>query len=305
MIYVITSAIKDSINIKDKKKNYTYKTILKIGYTNDKTPEKRFTSYEVANPSYDILYTIPNCTEDDEKKLHYYFEKYKYDYGDEWFYYEDEIIEFFDTHKTKESIDKLGLVKKPKKPKRPKSESTLFKEELAKWLKDNNTTLSDIVKKVLIIFTAVEVNGLKVFYDKMKFLCNTLYFNRDKSISDKDIELILSKLPYNYSKYLTTLGPDRCRANGYNITKIRKELEDINLKDIKANLKSKILSEFKVGGRYLMSDIKEKLGVIYSSLSYTKTPKATDLGDYFEVKKCLIIVDGKKTNGFEILGEKS
>ena len=35
MIYIITSAIKDNVDIKDKKKNYTYKTILKIGYTND------------------------------------------------------------------------------------------------------------------------------------------------------------------------------------------------------------------------------------------------------------------------------
>ena len=305
MIYIITSAIKDSVNIKDKKKNYTYKTILKIGYTNDVTPKKRFTSYEVANPSYDILYTIPDCTQDDEKKLHYYFEKYKYDYGDEWFYYEDEIIEFFDTHKTKESIDELGLVKKPKIPKRPKSESTLFKEELAKWLKDNNTTLSDIVKKVLIIFTAVRVKGLILFPDKLKFLCNTLYFNRDKrSISDKDIELILSRLPLDYSKYLTTLGPDRCRANGYNITKIRKELESTYLKDIKANLKSKILSEFEVGKRYLKSDIKEKLGVTYSSLSYTKTPKATDLENYFEVKNCKISNGSKMRDGFEILKEK-
>ena len=302
MIYIITSAVKDSVNIKDKKKNYTYKTILKIGYTNDKTPEKRFTSYEVANPSYDILYTIPDCTEDDEKKLHYYFEKYKYDYGNEWFYYEDEIIEFFDTHKTKESIDELGLDKKPK-PGRPKADSTLFREELAKWLRDNNTTLSDIVKKVLIIFTAVEVNGLKVFYDKMKFLCNTLYFNRDKSISDKDIGLILSKLPYNYSKYLTTLGPERCRANGYHLTEIKNEFESTYLKDLD-NLKSKILSEFKVGERYLKSDIKEKLRGIYTSESYTKTPKANDLEDYFEVKGCLILKDGKKSAGFEILKEK-
>ena len=35
MIYIITSAIKDNVDIKNKKKNYTYKTILKIGYTND------------------------------------------------------------------------------------------------------------------------------------------------------------------------------------------------------------------------------------------------------------------------------
>jgi hypothetical protein len=72
-----------------------------------------------------------------------------------------------------------------------------------------------------------------------------------------------------------------------------------------ANLKSKILSEFKVGEKYLMSDIKEKLGVIYSSFSYAKTPKATDLGDYFEIKKCKVSIEGKRVPAFEIIKEKS
>ena len=130
----------------------------------------------------------------------------------------------------------------------------------------------------------------------------TLYI-RDKSISDKDVGLILSKLPYNYSKYLTTLGPDRCRANGYHLTEIKNEFESTYLKDLDS-LKSKILSEFKVGGRYLRSDIKEKLKNIYKSESYSKTPKANDLEDYFEIKECKISKDGKKSAAFEILKEK-
>jgi hypothetical protein len=117
------------------------------------------------------------------------------------------------------------------------------------------------------------------------------------------MSVILDQIPLTYKNIYLTLGPDRCRANGYNITKIRTEFDAkflINLED----LKSKILSEFKVGERYLRSDIKEKLGVIYTSLSYTKTPKANDLENYFEVKSCLILKDGKKSAGFEILKEK-
>ena len=59
-----------------------------------------------------------------------------------------------------------------------------------------------------------------------------------------------------------------------------------------------------MGKRYLKSEIKEKLKEIYSSLSYTKTPKANDLENYFDVKECTILKDGKKSAGFEILKEK-
>ena len=39
---------------------------------------------------------------------------------------------------------------------------------------------------------------------------------------------------------------------------------------------------------------------------FLKTAKASDLEDYFDVKKCTIYSkDGKKTNGYEILSLKN
>jgi hypothetical protein len=152
----------------------------------------------------------------------------------------------------------------------------------------------DIVNNVQKFLSGFE--KLTVFSDKLKFLCESKF-------NEEEMSVILDQIPLTYKNIYTTLGPDRCRANGYNITKIRKEFEDTYLKDIK-DLKSKILSEFKVGERYLKSDIKEKLGVIYSSFSYTKTPKANDLEDYFEIKNCTIAKGEKRCNGFEILKEK-
>ena len=267
-------------------------TSIKIGYTEDKNFNIRMQSYKTHYPFYELLYTIPDCTEDDEKKLHYYFRKYNKE--TEWFEESEEIIEFFNTHKTKESIDKLGLVKKPE-PKRPKfkAKSTLFREELARWIKDNDATLSDIVKKVLKSFLK-----RKGFYYIMKFIC-------ENKVSEDEIELILSKLPDRYKDFYTTLGPEKCKANGYKLSNIKAEFESTYLKDLDLDsLKSKILSEFKVGEKYLKSEIKEKLRDIYTSESYAKTPKANDLEDYFEIKDCLVSKDGKKSHGFEIIKEK-
>ena len=274
-------------------------TSIKIGYTKDKNFNKRMKSYKTHNPFYELLFTIPDCTQEDEDNLHFYFRKYNKE--TEWFEECEEIIEFFNTHKTKESIDKLGLSRDLFRCKSGgiKAESMLFKAELARWIKNNESTLSDIVKKVLKY-----VIKRDDFYYVMKFICENIYFNENEKVSEDDKELILSELPLDYSKYLTTLGPDRCKANGYHITRIMKEF-DTKYKTNFANLKSKILSEFKVGEKYLKSDIKEKLGIIYSSLSYTKTPKANDLENYFDVKGCTVLKDGKKSAAFEILKEKS
>jgi hypothetical protein len=130
----------------------------------------------------------------------------------------------------------------------------------------------------------------------MKLLC-------ESGLDEEEMSVILDQIPLTYKDFYTTLGHDRCKANGYHITRIRKEFESTYLKDLDS-LKSKILSEFKVGERYLRSDIKEKLKEIYVSESYAKTPKANDLEDYFEIKDCLISKDGKKSHGFEILKKK-
>ena len=64
----------------------------------------------------------------------------------------------------------------------------------------------------------------------------------------------------------------------------------------------KILNYFKPDNKYLKSDIKETLRKIYESVGYNKTPKASDLEEYFEIKECKITIStGKQDNGFKIL----
>ena len=88
------------------KVEYKVCTVLKIGYTADKNSKKRFESYKNHNPFFEILFTIPGGTEEDEKNLHYKFKSYLRS-GREWFSYEQEILDFFTTHTTKESLTEI------------------------------------------------------------------------------------------------------------------------------------------------------------------------------------------------------
>ena len=89
-------------------------TLLKIGYTGDNKKEARYTSYKLHNPLMEVLYEIPKGDEEDEKYLHAYFSEFKYsDYGNEWFTYDDLILDYFSTHKSKDSLQDLrekGLI---------------------------------------------------------------------------------------------------------------------------------------------------------------------------------------------------
>ena len=134
--------------------------------------------------------------------------------------------------------------------------------------------------------------NLSGFYNKMKAIC-------EAPLTDLERCYVLAKLPLEYKTYYEIIGPERLKSLGYNITAVKKELD--NLKINKGSIESAILSKFKVGERYNKIEIKSALKDIYTSFNYTKNPKATDLEEYFELKRCVITVDGKRSEGFEIV----
>jgi hypothetical protein len=103
MIYVYRSAGYD--------KEFNIIHLIKIGYTEDMT--KRNSMYTSHNPGIRLICTIPDLGEDVEHALHSIFGKFLYpDFGREWFVYNEEIIDFFKTHTTPESILEYPEVKK-------------------------------------------------------------------------------------------------------------------------------------------------------------------------------------------------
>ena len=128
MIYVIKSAA-----ILDKNTS-SLGFILKIGYCRDDREKVRTTAYMTENPTIMILFTIPGGTRQDEKNLHHHFRKYL-KYGNEWFSYEQEILDFFTTHTTKESLGELDLhLSKKKQDKLQKERNAKFLENKQKYI---------------------------------------------------------------------------------------------------------------------------------------------------------------------------
>ena len=132
--------------------------------------------------------------------------------------------------------------------------------------------------------------------DRLKFLC---------SLPETMILSCLPHLPEEYINYYTVLGIERIKANGYNISDIRKEYEGV-LGNQEINIKDHIIPEFIIGETYSKAIVKKKLGDIYASVGYSKTPRAVDLGDYFIIKSCMITnkETGKRDASYQILSIK-
>ena len=106
-----------------------------------------------------------------------------------------------------------------------------------------------------------------------------------------------------FSKYYWTISASRAGSLNYQSGKLEEEYNSLmGFKTNENEIKEKILQTFLVDSRYLKSDIKETLRKIYEELGYSKTPKASDLEEYFEIKECKITNSlGKQDHGFRIV----
>ena len=138
---------------------------------------------------------------------------------------------------------------------------------------------------------------LSLFKDKLRLLC-------EYDMSDEARSIALEQIGEhdNIRSYYTTLKPDRLKSLGYNRTYIERELGVVVFS--KELLVRTIFQNFKVGDKIPNTDIKNILTNLYSSINYKATPKAIDLGEYFEVKKCKISNNGKRLDGLELVSVK-
>ena len=337
MIYLIKSAGYDE--------NENLIHLLKIGYTEDNNRDRRFMSYKLHNPTCKILYEIPSLSEDIEKRIQYKFRDYKYkEYGNEWFYYNDDVINFF------RDIDKVDLESLPKNPIRGSKDFKKIKNECREVLsyffnsKDTEDYLKNIISKVkdqltrdyvleylrddssigpegvdryLNYLKCLETGiyceddivnrevseflkvyiGLNTIHDKLKMLC-------EYGLSSDAIDIVLGQIADSdeIRSYYTTLGSSKLKSLSYNSAKIKNHLGVVTFSQ--ELLESSIYSEFKVGDKITLSDIKSRLEVLYKSINYDKVAKAKDLENYFEVKNSSIYENGKKVKCYIIIKKK-
>lgn len=323
MIYLIKSAGYNEDN--------NYIDLLKIGFTEDLKKSSRFQTYKLHNPTCKILYEISNLSEDIEKRIQYKFRDLKYkNYGNEWFYYSEDIINFF------KDISNIDLESLPKNPVRGSKEFKKIKDECREVLsyffnsKDTEDYLKNMISKVKDQLTkdyvleylrddsSIGPEGVDRYLNYLKCLETGMYCEDDivnqeiseflkiytglttmkgklkllceYGLSKQALDVILGQIADSdeVKSYYITLGPQRLKGMGYHITKIKKALGIITFSD--ELLEATIYNEFKVGDKLILSGIKDKLGYLYSSINYDKTPKAKDLESYFEVKLIYISI---------------
>ena len=154
----------------------------------------------------------------------------------------------------------------------------------------------DIVNREVSEFLKVYI-GLNTIYDKLKLLC-------EYGLSSDAIDIVLGQIADSdeIKSYYTTLGSSKLKSLSYNSAKIKNHLGVVTFSQ--ELLESSIYSEFKVGDKITLSDIKSRLEVLYKSINYDKVAKAKDLENYFEVKNSSIYENGKKVKCYIIIKKK-
>ena len=161
-------------------------------------------------------------------------------------------------------------------------------------------TPDDIVNRDVTRFFCI-YDTYTTIHDKLKMLC-------EYPVSREVIDIVLGQIADSdeVKSYYLSLGPTKLKALSYNSHKIKKELGIVTFSPELLN--NTIHQNFNPGEKYSLSNLKVKLGDLYSSISYTAVPKANDILNYFEVKeyKSTEVVDGekKRVRGYELLKRK-
>jgi hypothetical protein len=259
MVYLIKSAGYD--------KNDNFIDILKIGYTKDINCKSRVMNYIYHNPTCKLLFTIPLATEVDEDNLQYYFRDYLlisdvYS-SNEWFYYNESILEYFKTHTTKES-----LVDLPNSPSNNRVYTTNFKNEVKNIIKyvinirflEGEISLDDSFQQVdNMVSHVINTLHLRSIPKVWEYVSNTFgifpaefdsikdinlkkevsnfiarfnepsIYNKKMEIlcksnlSEKARSIVLRQIPLEFTTYYNILGPIKIKSLNYQKSKLEDE----------------------------------------------------------------------------------
>ena len=304
------------------------KEVIKIGFSDNFN--NRLGGYITHNMSFEVVKTLDGdgfnmgC----EAILHGYLKdkRYKKNRG-EVFIRDPEVVQLIDSLSTVENI--LCLCSRIKKPrKNTKLYLRLYKpiilhnwKELSKVFNGNPEDIiismlyyrvSDIKIHVKNLFgidlqdiPEVDQRELEEFFKgykeqrkrqyKLKYLCE----HCEKVGNTSILQFIDEK---RFCDYINLLGLKGCKSDYYNVGKLDKKLNIMTFD--RAKIRERLYAEFIVGRSYACSDIKSKIADIYKEIDYRANPKATDLNEFFDMKRCLINTAEKRINGFKILSQK-
>lgn len=319
MLYLIKSAAFEV----DSQGNDKFFYLLKIGFCEDDKKSSRLSTYRTENPTMKVLHLIPNGTVQHENYLHYKYRDKRYPKGREWYYYSDEIIKEFkslsiksietemksfinsnkkarikpilynqlgqlkDLYSLEESIDDLLIISKNSKG--------IYK--FNQVLKKKSIEYSDYAKKLLdkseALFKYIE--EIPSQWERLQYICGLEETKRNYVLDQlQEVDPV--------KEVFLAAGPERCKANGYSISKIKNELglSIFNMDE----LDSKIYSEFHEGDCWLKANIKDSLQKIFDDCSYQRKAKSTTIEDWFETSGAYMNINGKRINGIKLKSRK-
>lgn len=257
--------------------------ILKIGFSDN--VDNRLKSYASHYPFVKKL-AVREGDEFMEKFLHLYFNKYKYSKLEEWFYYNDEIVNTFNsiefTKEWCEKIDGKQLIR------------FMLTNKLARPYLEKFLSLGIFKREILLytgeaLFETAEelVNNLDVFnrYEKrLQVICDFIKSSPDQY--DQVMKLIPEEYKYYFDKNISL---EDIEASGYRKRDLINKIELFNNKSdaFKDNdISDEIFKTFKVGESYSNKTAKSTLKRIFSGRNICV--KATDLKRYFELSRVKI-----------------
>ena len=147
-----------------------------------------------------------------------------------------------------------------------------------------------------------EFNTLPTFFDKMRAICESPFI-----VNETIRRAILEQVPISFKNFYNKLGPVILKSCSYNITNIRKRIEtDFKNNENLDKVSDLIYNNFMIDEKYSLSYIKEKLGELYSISGYISSPKASDLENYFEIKKIQVTnkITKKRDHYYKLLKKK-
>lgn len=134
------------------------------------------------------------------------------------------------------------------------------------------------------------------FVDRMQAYCE--YRAKQGLIVNLAMPTLESKYP-ELRYYYEALGVDRIKALNY---KEKKLLNEIHIMKTKNKIRHELHGIIHIGDRILTTDIQQTLHDVYGRLGIDKSPKATDLNEFFEIHPVKIPTANGRKNGFEIRG---
>jgi hypothetical protein len=312
--------------------NGSLSTCLKFGYSSN--IDKRMRQYGDYHPKFYILKKYEGGTQEDETRVKIYLKKYLIHHR-EFFKDCQEVLDFFKTNDTLDKIREVtSYITTSNEKERMKGSRVYFWPYISciqEVVREVDTSLllkdmtrlcekkEDLVLEFIKVRYPIEFPQILQEYEKWKKidprLTEFIIRLQDTSIliskrlqllcesqdfTDEEKKIIARQASESFNKYYNVLGPERCKACGYNPTDMMREIEYLLIS--KDDIKEVFLSSFEVGKRYTNVETKGKVRKIYQDLNINKSPKAVDVKEFFSIKKAQIIMPDKtKVNGLEIL----